>query len=210
MVPGRRRSARRSRWWGAARGGAPPCASCARRKTAILEKPRTDRTTRIPSGVGFPVSANHAAKRPVFDNLINAGNLKITAPPALRSAVQVVGCEVRRCAALCDPVSLSALCELCASIAPLCCAERWFCGGALSLPHPALYTPLSLCLSPCLTPLAIGSLSALWKDCHRTAGAPLAGPGGGLGREEVRRLVRAVRVVSPSLPRRAASSLPSV
>ena len=34
-----------------------------------LMAPRTDRTTRIPSGVVFPVTTNHAAKGSVFVNL---------------------------------------------------------------------------------------------------------------------------------------------
>ena len=47
-----------------------------------LMAPRTDRTTRIPSGVASPVTANHAAKGCVFVNLRNAGNLKIGAKNA--------------------------------------------------------------------------------------------------------------------------------
>ena len=42
-----------------------------------LMAPRTDRTTRVPSSVEYPVAANHAAEGPVFINLRNAGNLKI-------------------------------------------------------------------------------------------------------------------------------------
>ena len=42
-----------------------------------LMAPRTDRTTRIPSGVASPVTTNHAAKGSVFVNLRNGGNLKI-------------------------------------------------------------------------------------------------------------------------------------
>jgi len=38
--------------------------------------PRTDRATRIPSGVASPVTTKHAAKGSVFVNLRNAGNLK--------------------------------------------------------------------------------------------------------------------------------------
>ena len=38
--------------------------------------PRTDRTTRIPSGVASPVTTNHAAKGAVFVNSRNDGNLK--------------------------------------------------------------------------------------------------------------------------------------
>ena len=38
--------------------------------------PRTDRTTRIPSGVASPVTTNNAAKESVFVNLRNAGNIK--------------------------------------------------------------------------------------------------------------------------------------
>ena len=38
--------------------------------------PRTDRMTRIPSGVASPVTTNHAAKGSVFVNLSNVGNLK--------------------------------------------------------------------------------------------------------------------------------------
>ena len=41
--------------------------------------PRTDRTTRIPSGVASPVTANHAAKESVFVDLRNAGNLEVVA-----------------------------------------------------------------------------------------------------------------------------------
>ena len=39
--------------------------------------PRTDRATRIPSGVASPVTTNHAAKGSAFVNLRNPGNLKI-------------------------------------------------------------------------------------------------------------------------------------
>jgi hypothetical protein len=39
--------------------------------------PRTDRTTRIPSGVASSVTTKHAAKGSVFVNLRNAGNSKI-------------------------------------------------------------------------------------------------------------------------------------
>ena len=39
--------------------------------------PRTDRTTRIPSGVASPLTTNHAAKGSVFVNLRNPGNLDI-------------------------------------------------------------------------------------------------------------------------------------
>jgi len=42
-----------------------------------LMAPRTDRTTRIPSGVASPVTTNHAAKGSVFVNLRNDGNLKM-------------------------------------------------------------------------------------------------------------------------------------
>ena len=42
--------------------------------------PRTDRTTRIPSGVASPVTTSHAAKGSVFVDLRNAGNLKIGPP----------------------------------------------------------------------------------------------------------------------------------
>ena len=41
-----------------------------------LMVPRTDRTTRIPSGVASPVTTNHAAKMSVFVNLRNTGNFK--------------------------------------------------------------------------------------------------------------------------------------
>ena len=40
-----------------------------------LIAPRTDRTTRIPSGVATPVTTNHAPKESVFVNLRNAGTL---------------------------------------------------------------------------------------------------------------------------------------
>jgi len=43
---------------------------------APLMAPRTDRTTRIPSGVASPVTTNHAAKGSVFVSLRNTGNLK--------------------------------------------------------------------------------------------------------------------------------------
>ena len=39
-----------------------------------LMAPRTDHTTRIPSGVASPVTKNHAAKGSVFSNLRNLGN----------------------------------------------------------------------------------------------------------------------------------------
>ena len=39
--------------------------------------PRTDRTTRIPSGVASPVTTNHAAKGCVFVDLRNGGNLVV-------------------------------------------------------------------------------------------------------------------------------------
>jgi len=42
-----------------------------------LMAPRTDRTTRIPSGVASPVTTNHAAKGSVFVNLRNVGNLPL-------------------------------------------------------------------------------------------------------------------------------------
>ena len=42
-----------------------------------LMAPKTDCTTRIPYGVAFPVTANHAAKGSVSVNLGNTGNLKI-------------------------------------------------------------------------------------------------------------------------------------
>ena len=45
-----------------------------------LMAPRTDRTTRIPSGVASPVTTNHAAKGPVFVNLRNADHLKNWVP----------------------------------------------------------------------------------------------------------------------------------
>ena len=38
---------------------------------------RSDRTTRIPSGVASPVTTNHASRGSVFGKLRNAGNLKI-------------------------------------------------------------------------------------------------------------------------------------
>ena len=37
--------------------------------------PRTNRTTRIPSGVASPVATNHAADGSVFVNLRDTGNL---------------------------------------------------------------------------------------------------------------------------------------
>ena len=40
-----------------------------------LMVPRTDHTTRNPSGVASPVTTNHAAKGSMFVNLRNAGNL---------------------------------------------------------------------------------------------------------------------------------------
>ena len=42
-----------------------------------LTAPRTDRTTRIPSGVTSPVTTNHAAKGSVFVDLRNAATSKI-------------------------------------------------------------------------------------------------------------------------------------
>ena len=41
-----------------------------------LMTPRTDRTTRIPSGVASPVTTNHAATGSMFVNLSNTGNFK--------------------------------------------------------------------------------------------------------------------------------------
>ena len=38
--------------------------------------PRTNRATRIPSGVASPVCTNHAAKGSVFVDLRNVGDLK--------------------------------------------------------------------------------------------------------------------------------------
>ena len=52
---------------------------CYSRKATMgreLMAPKTDRTTRIPSGVASPVTTNYAAKGPVFINVGNAGNLK--------------------------------------------------------------------------------------------------------------------------------------
>ena len=43
-------------------------------KTRELMAPRTDRTTRIPSGVASPITTNHAAKGYVFANLGNTSN----------------------------------------------------------------------------------------------------------------------------------------
>ena len=37
--------------------------------------PRTDRTTRIPSGFASPVTTNHAAEESVFVDFRNTGNL---------------------------------------------------------------------------------------------------------------------------------------
>ena len=53
---------------------------CYSRKATMgreLMAPRTDRTTRIPSGVASPVTTHHAAKGSVFVSLRNGGNLKI-------------------------------------------------------------------------------------------------------------------------------------
>ena len=61
--------------------------------------PRTDRTTRIPSGVTSPVTTNHAAKGSVFVNLRNASNLKIgpTKQMAARDEMEFgITPEVRR------------------------------------------------------------------------------------------------------------------
>ena len=46
------------------------------RECCVLMAPRTDRTTRIPSGVVSPVTTNHAAKESVFVNLRNTGIFK--------------------------------------------------------------------------------------------------------------------------------------
>ena len=53
---------------------------CFSRKATMcreLMAPRTDRTTRIPSGVTSPVTTNHAAKGSVCVNIRNAGRSKI-------------------------------------------------------------------------------------------------------------------------------------
>ena len=39
-----------------------------------LMTPGTDRTTRIPSGVAYPITTNYTAKGSVFVNSRNAGN----------------------------------------------------------------------------------------------------------------------------------------
>ena len=59
-------------------GGRAPLEHYSRKATMAREllAPKTDRTTRIPSGVAFPVTTNHAAKGSVFINLRNTGNLK--------------------------------------------------------------------------------------------------------------------------------------
>ena len=54
--------------------------------------PSSDRTTRIPSDVASPVTANHAAKESVFVDLTNAGNLQKLASSAGREGERVGGC----------------------------------------------------------------------------------------------------------------------
>jgi len=58
----------------------PAMHDCYSRKATMgreLMAPRTDHTTRIPSGVTSPVTTNHAAKGSVFVNLRNGGNLQV-------------------------------------------------------------------------------------------------------------------------------------
>ena len=62
---------RGSKCWRGARSSSTP----QRAKGRGLMAPRTDRTTRIPSGVACPLTTNHAAKWSVFVDLRNTGNL---------------------------------------------------------------------------------------------------------------------------------------
>ena len=49
-----------------------------------LMAPRTDRTTRIPTGVASPVTTNHAARGSMLVNLRNGGNLQVADLPLAR------------------------------------------------------------------------------------------------------------------------------
>jgi len=91
-----------------------------------LMAPKTDRTTRISSGVASPVITNHAAKGSVFVNLRNTGNLK-NCPTRRRDA----GAG----AVLAYPGGGGVRPGVCGSVSTLTCFERYVTKFA---PHKAL------------------------------------------------------------------------